>query len=118
MYNSYYQPTQMRQMMPILKGRQVASLDEVRAAQIDFDGSIFFFPDIANKKIYTKQIGFDGSPLLQVYELKNNPVELTTANPSYVTREEFEKVIEQIKGVIPKPVQQDADTKPAQDFQF
>ena len=39
---------------PILKGRPVASLEEARAMSIDFDGSVFFFPDLANKKIYTK----------------------------------------------------------------
>ena len=34
--------------------RPVASLDEVRAISIDFDGSVFYFPDYANRKIYTK----------------------------------------------------------------
>ena len=52
-----------------LKGRPVTSLEEVRAATIDFDGSIFFFPDLANKKIYTKQINMDGTMTLNVYEL-------------------------------------------------
>jgi hypothetical protein len=37
-----------------LKGRPVASIEEAKASPIDFDGSIFFFPDVANKKIYTK----------------------------------------------------------------
>ena len=35
---------------------------------IDLDGSIFVFPDYANGKIYTKQIGMDGSPIFTVYE--------------------------------------------------
>ena len=38
-----------------LKGRPVTSLEEVKAAAVDFDGSISFFPDLANGKIYTKQ---------------------------------------------------------------
>lgn len=41
--------------------RPVSSIDEVRAASIDFDGSVFYFPDLANKKIYTKQINMDGT---------------------------------------------------------
>ena len=81
-----------------LKGRPVASLDEVRGTTIDFDGSIFFFPDLANKRIYTKQINMDGTASLNVYELKNMPIE--TAN-SYVTREEFEMAMTQIKGSLP-----------------
>ncbi len=37
-----------------LKGRPVSSIEEARAQSIDFDGSVFYFPDIANKRIYTK----------------------------------------------------------------
>lgn len=35
---------------------------------IDFDGSVFYFPDLANNKIYTKQINMDGTSSLYVYE--------------------------------------------------
>lgn len=62
MYN-YQQPTR-NQYVPspvMLKGRPVSSIDEARASTIDFDGSIFYFPDLANKRIYTKQINLDGS---------------------------------------------------------
>jgi hypothetical protein len=38
----------------MLKGRPVASLDEAKATSIDFDGSVFYFPDLANRRIYTK----------------------------------------------------------------
>ena len=44
-----------------IKGRPVSSIEEVKATSIDFDGSVFFFPDLANKKIYTKQINLDGT---------------------------------------------------------
>jgi hypothetical protein len=53
-----------------LKGRPVASFEEARATTIDFDGSTFFFPDLANKRIYTKQINLDGTASLYVYELR------------------------------------------------
>jgi hypothetical protein len=44
----------------MIKGRPVASIEEVRALPIDFDGSIFYFPDMSNNRIYTKQIGLNG----------------------------------------------------------
>jgi len=44
----------MAQPIAALKGHPVSSLEEARAMSIDFDGSVFFFPDLANKKIYTK----------------------------------------------------------------
>jgi hypothetical protein len=37
-----------------LKGRPVSSIEEARATTVDFDGTIFYFPDLANKRIYTK----------------------------------------------------------------
>lgn len=78
-----------------IKGRPVSSLDEVRATSIDFDGSIFYFPDIANKCIYTKQINVDGTSTLNVYELKAMPAE--PALPNFVTREELDTVLSQFK---------------------
>jgi hypothetical protein len=89
MYNYY--PTQPnRQPSFGLKGRPVSSLEEVRATSIDFDGSVFYFPDLANKRIYTKQINMDGTASLNMYELK--PVPKETVN-DYITRAEFEKAI-------------------------
>ena len=70
---TYYQQSQ--NAAAGLKGRPVSSLEEVRAASVDFDGSIFYFPDLANKKIYTKQIGLDGIAILNMYELKEIPVQ-------------------------------------------
>ena len=79
-YNYYPQQTQVSQQQPLyqqpiyryaqptngLKGRPVASLEEVRATSIDFDGSVFYFPDLANKRIYTKQINIDGTAAIDV----------------------------------------------------
>jgi hypothetical protein len=93
-YN-YYTPQIPRQVPVVngLKGRPVSSLEEVRATGIDFDGSIFYFPDIANKRIYTKQINLDGSASLNMYELVQMPAqsEIPQIDTSkYITREEFE----------------------------
>ena len=85
-----------------LKGRPVASIEEVRGSIIDFDGSTFYFPDLANKKIYTKQINMDGTATLNVYELQEVPV---SPEPQYVTREEFEAAIQALKNIAtPAPV--------------
>lgn len=91
-----YQQMPMQPQAPQLKGRYVSSIEEVRAAQIDFDGSLNFYPDIANQCIYTKQINTDGTALLKVYKLVND----TPQAPNFVTKEEFETVIAQIKNSI------------------
>lgn len=94
----YMQPQmQYQQVASILKGRPVSSIEEVRAAQIDFDGSLFVFPDIANKCIYTKQISATGSAILNKYNLQE---EAQPAFPTYVTKEEFDTIISQLKAAI------------------
>ena len=105
MYNNYpnYYPQvqQSRPQMIGLKGRPVSSLDEVRATSVDFDGSIFFFPDLANKRIYTKQINLDGTAAISMYELKNLPIEPTASGLSnnYVTKEECEETLKKIQSM-------------------
>ena len=91
-----------------LKGRPVSSLEEVRAAQIDFDGSLFIFPDLAHNRIYTKQISMDGNASLNMYELTQIPSQQPIDNNNFVTREEFNAAIDQIKQAFVKPeVKQD-----------
>lgn len=99
-YPNYYPQVQpQRPMVPSLKGRPVSSLDEVRAMSVDFDGSMFFFPDLANKRIYTKQINLDGTAAINMYELKNLPVEPIAANSNYVTKEEFNETLKNIQNM-------------------
>ena len=90
-----------QQIPPFLKGRPVSSLEEVKAIPIDFDGSIFYFPDIANRKIYTKQINLDGTATINMYEYKvipiaQEPIQKDTNN-TYITRDEFEQSMGKIK---------------------
>ena len=126
-YN-YYPPRQQQQQAqpqipPFLKGRPVSSLEEVRAIPIDFDGSVFYFPDIANRRIYTKQINLDGTALINMYEFKPIPIaqKSTTNTDTFVTREEFEETMSKIKEMFaampaqsPQPVQKEVTKKPAE----
>lgn len=113
MYNNYPymspQPqfTQYNSQSMGLKGRPVSSIEEVRAAQIDFDGSLFVFPDVANKRVYTKQINLDGTASMKIYTL----VENTLPTPSYVTKEEFDSTIEALKESLTKVKEQDNGSK-------
>ena len=121
MYN-YYQPNPAQaqvyrpvaQPSPALKGRPVSSLDEARASSIDFDGTVFYFPDLANKRIYTKQINMDGTATLLMYELKEMPV---PEQPNFVTREEFENTITQLKNFL-ATAQSSSSSKPQEEFKF
>lgn len=75
--------------------RPVSSLEEARASVIDFDGSVFYFPDAANKRIYTKQINLDGTSLLNMYVLQEIP---TLPQPeqlaaAYVSKDEFQQTV-------------------------
>ena len=131
-YNYYPQQTQVTQQQPMyqmpvyrqaplsagLKGRLVSSLEEARATSIDFDGSVFYFPDLANRRIYTKQINIDGTASLSVYELREIPIEKETSSfvPSvekFVTREEFEQVLQQLQ-LLQKPTEPAAPAMPKQ----
>ena len=114
----YQIPGYLRQAPPqvTLKGRLVSSLEEARATSIDFDGSVFYFPDLANKRIYTKQINMDGTASLYVYELRETPIENEASSfvPSvekFVTREEFERVLQQLQA-LQKPTEPAASAKP------
>ena len=84
--------------------RPVSSLEEARASVIDFDGSVFYFPDAANKKIYTKQINLDGTSLLNMYVLQEIP---TLPQPeqlaaAYVSKDEFQQTVSLLLGEINK----------------
>ncbi len=81
-----------------LKGHPVSSLEEVKASTIDFDGTIFYFPDIANKKIYTKSVGLDGVALLNMYELKPLPAE--PIEGEFITRTEFDQALARISELL------------------
>lgn len=104
---------QYQMMAQGLKGRPVSSFEEARAMTIDFDGSTFFFPDLANKRIYTKQINMDGTASLFVYELREKPAETSVPTGDFITREEFEKVIQELRAAAPAATAKMETQKPA-----
>lgn len=105
-YNGYpVQNMQQTNTMQILKGRPVSSFDEARASMIDLDGSLFVFTDVANNCIYTKQILLDGTAEIKTYRLeqkqnKNEVKVKTEQDKEYVSREEFENVVENLNKTI------------------
>ena len=86
-YPQYPMPAGYQRQSQIM-GRQVSSIDEARAAQVDFDGSLFVFPDVAHGYIYTKQVALDGTAPLKAYKLVEEP-----AHAQFVTKREFDDAI-------------------------
>ena len=123
----YPQWTQPANSLPQV--RPVSSIEEVRACPVDFDGSVFYFADVANKRIYTKQINMDGTATINLYELKI-PTQADQMANSYVTRQEFEQVINQLREaynktltstvIVDKPVEeiQPSAAQPKAQFDF
>lgn len=100
MYNQNMMQNQQQQNIQMLKGRPVSSYDEAKAAMIDLDGSMFVFTDIANKRIYTKQIMLDGSAELKVYILQEQNIKEQKQNTDYVLQSDFEEAINILKNQI------------------
>lgn len=126
----YVQPIQNQvygnyKMMPYVQNnacpqvRPVSSIEEVRACPIEFDGSIFYFPDIANKKIYTKFVNMDGTVSINLYELStlSNNADHQIDTSTYVTRAEFEDVVNQLKQALKQEVPQ-SNAAQQQNYQF
>ncbi len=97
-YNQMFpQQDMMQQQVPhqmqMIKGRPVSSLEEARASMIDLDGSMYVFTDVANKRIYTKQIMLDGTAELKTYVLEEQKQAQGNTNSSYVLQQDFEEAI-------------------------
>lgn len=109
-----YQRPMMAQEPPAMampnyiKGRPVLSIDEARASQIDLDGSLHVFPDMGNKRIYTKQINLDGTATFNVFELAPTAPQSAEAQPEYVTKTQLDEILAEFKASLiqtkaPKP---------------
>ena len=101
-YGGAYKPMPQYPQWPVTSNipqqvRPVSSIDEVRACPIDFDGSVFYFPDLANRKIYTKQINLDGTAILNAYELVEKPIDSGNDFSKFVTRDELNQLLAELK---------------------
>ena len=112
----YPMPSLLPAQQNFIKGRPVVSIDEARASQIDLDGSLYVFPDLGNKKIYTKQINMDGTATFNVFEL-TAPAKEAPA-PVYVTKDELDEILTNFKAslVQAKPKEAAPAPKPTQNF--
>lgn len=95
----------------VIKGRPVSNEEEANAAIIDYDGSLFVFPDKAHNKIYTKQLGMDGNINFCTYSLEPRRSSVKEDSPEpdlsiFPTREELKKELSGLHNYIGKLEQQ------------
>ncbi len=93
-----------------LKCRPVSSKDEARAYQIDLDGSLWVFTDVGNGKIYTKQINNDGTATFKTYVFTEDE---SPYSNQYVTKDEFNKVIQALMASMQPQAPPQAEEKKA-----
>lgn len=90
------QPIQQpQQIIPVqqnnLNGKQVDSIDVVRATDIPMDGSISYFPLADGSAVITKQLQMDGTSKITIYK----PMEEKTKDmPKYITKDDLEDVLD------------------------
>ena len=105
-YNPYYQPQRFQPMQqPVeqqpqfiqpnfnkltgLQGKQVDSLEVVKATDVPFDGSVSYFPLTDNSAIITKQLQTDGTSKIVVFK----PIDEQQSEVKYLTNEDLEKAL-------------------------
>ena len=81
------------QSRPVLNGKQVDSVDVVRAMDIPLDGSISYFPLADGSAIVSKQLQNDGTSKIVVFKPFIEPKE----EPKYVTITDMEKAIDDLR---------------------
>lgn len=99
-YQQQQQQYQQQQQPNFPSIKPVTGIEEVRASSISFDGSVSYFSDKANNKIYTKFIDLNGLPQIQIYKLEQNPISENNNNnidnKEFVSRKEFDILQEKI----------------------
>lgn len=86
---------QQTDMFPRLQGKSVDSIDVVKAMDIPLDGTISYFPLTDGTAIVTKQLQQDGTSKTIIY--KPEEIKAETKVPSYITKDEFEASIKDLK---------------------
>lgn len=95
-YNQGYNNQEQLSEIKILKGRPVSSIEEARALSVDLDGSITYFPDRTNKRIYAKYFNPDGSASFEVY-VRDDSAENKT---KYVTQQELSEAMMNMRNML------------------
>lgn len=91
-YNNRYVPEQIPNNRLYLNGKIVDSIDAVKATDVQFDGSISYFPLANGSAIITKQLQSDGTSKIIIYK-----PEKMSNDVKYVTIEDLNKKIDSIK---------------------
>ena len=101
-----------------LKGRPVNGVVDVVNSLIDADGTTYYYPDVVNDRIYTKQMNQDGSSTVKAYVLDPN---FMNSISGYVTTNDFSAFatnvnseLQQIKQFIEQTSKQLQALKPEQ----
>ena len=107
--NPYYQPQRFQQPMQPqyvpqsdtqnttqpqfiksgLQGKQVDSLEVVKASDVPFDGSITYFPLTDGSAIVTKQLQNDGTSKITIFK----PTDEQKSEVKYLTSDDLEKAL-------------------------
>ena len=74
-----------------LNGKQVDSIEVVKATDISLDGSVNYFPLIDGSAIITKQLMKDGTSKLTIYEPKTQKEDM-----KFATIEDIDKRLEKL----------------------
>ena len=104
-YQNYMGTGNLTSQNQFLKCKPVTSKEQAIAFQIDLDGSLWVFPNIANGKIYTKQISNNGSAVFNTYTYTEEKEQMAVDKDNFVTKEQFNKVIQSIMAAIPTKVE-------------
>jgi hypothetical protein len=75
-----------------LNGHEVSNIEEARAAQIIPNGMIYYFPSMAEGRIYAKTTDMNGGLIFNVYELREQK--------KPVTIEQLEKKIDRLEKMV------------------
>lgn len=80
----------------LLQGKQVDSIDVVKATDVPFDGSISYFPLTDNSAIVTKQLQMDGTSKIVVFKPS---VEQQKEPVRYLTIDDLEDIKEDVQDI-------------------
>lgn len=87
----YVQPMQPFIKLTSLQGKQVDSVDVVKATDVPFDGSVSYFPLTDGSAIVTKQLQSDGTSKITIYEPKTQKDDI-----KFATIEDIDKKLEKL----------------------